>query len=82
MDFQMYLELAVAGVAGLLAMVGAFVVGVKTLGAIIPGKDPVEKFGDMLDEKVAPIIETINKATDLLNPKTHGGAGRAAPEDE
>ena len=82
MDFMMYLEVGLAGVVGLLAIYGAFHAGVKALGAIIPGDDPVEKFGDMLDEKVQPILDTIHKATDLLNPKTHGGAGRAAPEDE
>ena len=80
MDLASLLEIGVAGIVGLLALYGAFQAGVKALGAVIPGKDPVEKFGEVLDEKVAPIIAKIEDGVDLLNPKTNGGAGRGRAE--
>ena len=69
------LQLGAAGVVGLLAIYGAFHAAVKAIGALIPGPDPVEEFGALLDEKVAPIIVKIEAGVDLLNPTTNGGAG-------
>jgi hypothetical protein len=81
MGIEEIVQSALLGLAALLAVYGAMHAFVKGLGAIIPGEDPVEEFGDMLDEKVAPVIEKIESGVDLLNPKTHGGAGKGAPED-
>lgn len=75
MGLSEIMELVAAGVAGLLALYGAFHAAVKAIGAIIPGEDKVEDFGDLLDEKIAPIIVKIEAGVDLLNPRTSRGAG-------
>lgn len=54
--------------------------GIKVLGAAIPGDDPVERFGRMLEAKVDPIAKLITDGVDKLNPKTNGGAGNGHPE--
>ena len=84
MDIAEYIMLAIASVGAIIAAYKGFKAGVVQIGKAIPGEDPVERFGDMLGEKVDPIVglveAAITKAVDTLNPNTHGGAGNADPK--
>lgn len=66
----------IGGVMAVVIFYGGFRMAVHRLGQAIPGDDPVERFDRKLKERMDGIMEAIEKGVDLLNPKTHGGAGK------
>lgn len=82
MDLELLTELVAVSV---LTLVGVYFIvrsGIRKIGEAIPGEDAFDRASLKLEGKVDPILEAIRNGVDLLNPKTHGGAGESAPEEK